>query len=180
MTLDILLMILLGIAVFKGYRSGFVVAVFSFLGVFIGLVAAVKFSALAAGWLQNTTSVTGAWLPFLSFALVMVCVIILVRLGAKMIQSALELVLLGWVNKLSGMLLYAVLYLTVYSVFLFYAEKIHLLKPALMESSRSYPFIRSWGPAAIEWIGKAIPVFKGMFAELAIFFDRFPASLNNR
>ncbi len=175
MTLDIFLMILLGIAVFKGYRSGFVVAVFSFLGVIIGLIAAVKFSALVAGWLKDSTSLTGAWLPFVSFALVMICVIVLVRLGAKMIQSALELVLLGWVNKLTGMLLYALLYLTVFSVFLFYAEKIHLIKPETFAASHSYPFIQSWGPRAIEWFGNIIPVFKGMFAELSAFFDRFPA-----
>ena len=178
MTLDILLMILLGVAIFKGYRSGFVVAVFSFLGVIIGLVAAVKFSALVAGWLKDSTSMTGAWIPFVSFALVMVCVIILVRLGAKMIQSALELVLMGWVNKLSGIVLYSLLYLTVYSVFLFYAEKIHLLKPELLAASRSYPYIRTWGPTAIEWLGKLIPVFKGMFTELSTFFDRFPAKVN--
>ena len=175
MTLDILLMILLGIAIFKGYRSGFVVAVFSFLGVIIGLIAAVKFSALVAGWLKNSTSLTGAWLPFVSFALVIICVIVLVRLGAKMIQSALELVLLGWVNKLTGMLLYALLYLTVFSVFLFYAEKIHLIKPETFSASRSYPFMRSWGPKAIEWVGNIIPIFRGMFAELSTFFDRFPA-----
>jgi len=176
MTLDILVMILLGMAIFKGYRSGFVVAVFSFLGVIIGLIAAVKFSALVAGWLKNSTSLTGAWLPFVSFALVMICVIILVRLGAKMVQSALELVLLGWVNKLTGMLLYALLYLTVFSVFLFYAEKIHLVKPETFASSQSYSFIRSWGPRAIEWFGNIIPLFKGMFAELSAFFDRFPAA----
>jgi membrane protein required for colicin V production len=175
MSIDILLMILLIIAVFKGYRNGFIVAVFSFLGIIIGLIAAVKFSALMAGWLKESTSLNGAWLPFLSFALVMICVIILVRLGARMIQSAIELVLLGWVNKLSGMLLYAVLYVTVYSVFLFYAGKIHLIRPETFAASTSYSFIQPWGPKAVEWFGHVLPIFKGMFAELSAFFDRFPA-----
>ncbi len=173
MAIDIFLTILMVMALYKGYRNGFVVAVFSFLAIIIGLAAAIKFSALVAGWLKESTSLSAAWLPFISFALIMIGVILLVRLGARMIQSAMELVLLGWINKLSGMILYAALYLTVFSVFLFYAEKIHLLKPETLAASRSYPFVKPWGPKAIEWFGAVLPLFKGMFEELSHFFDHF-------
>jgi membrane protein required for colicin V production len=174
MLIDATLTILLILAVFKGYRNGFVVAVFSFFAILIGLAAAMKLSAWVAGLLKENTSVSATWLPFLSFALVMIVVILLVRLGAKLVQSALELVLLGWINKLCGIVLYAALYITVFSVFLFYAEKIHLLKPESLIASRSYAWIQPWGPKAIEWFGRILPFFKGMFEELSHFFDRIP------
>jgi len=102
MIIDGVFILLMIFAVIKGYRSGFIIAVFSFLGIIIGVAAAMKLSTLVAGWLRDSTSISAAWLPFLSFALIMIGVILLVRLGARLIQSAMELVLLGWLNKLTG------------------------------------------------------------------------------
>ena len=172
MIIDIIFLVLMILAVFKGWRNGFVVAVFSFLAIIIGLAAAMKLSAVVAGWLKESTSISAAWLPFLSFALVMIGVVIIVRLGAKMIESAMKLVMLGWLNKLSGIVLYAALYITIYSVLLFYADKLHLIKPPTFLASRTYEFIQPWGPQAIELFGKLIPWFRGMFDELSGFFDK--------
>ena len=51
MVIDIILLILLAFAIIKGYRNGFVVAIFSFLAIVIGLAAAMKLSTWVAGWL---------------------------------------------------------------------------------------------------------------------------------
>lgn len=177
MVIDIIFLILLILAIVKGYRNGFVVAVFSLLGILVGLAAAMKFSTLVAAWLQDSTSISAHWLPFLSFVLVMVAVILLVRLGALFIQSAMELVLLGWLNKLSGIVLYAVLYITLYSVVIFYADKMHWLKPETVAGSVTYSFVQPWGPKAISFFGMVIPFFKGMFEELSGFFASLPTEV---
>lgn len=177
MVIDIIFLILLILAIVKGYRNGFVVAVFSLLGILVGLAAAMKFSTLVASWLQDSTSISAQWLPFLSFILVMVAVVLLVRLGALFIQSAMELVLLGWLNKLSGIVLYAVLYTTLYSVVIFYADKMHWLKPETVAASTTYAFVQPWGPKAISYFGLVIPFFKGMFEELSRFFASLPTEV---
>jgi len=171
MVIDAIFFILMILAVFKGYRNGFIVAVFSFLGIIIGLAAAMKFSTVVAGWLKESTSISAAWLPFLSFLLVMIGVILLIRIGARLIQSAVELVLMGWLNKLTGIILYAALYITLYSVLLFYAGKLSIIKPGALRDSRTYAFIQPWGPKAIELFGAVIPWFRGMFEELSHFFE---------
>ncbi len=177
MLIDAIFIILMILAVVKGMRNGFVVAVFSFLAIIIGLAAALKLSAWVAGWLQNSTSINNTWLPFVSFALIMVVVVLLVRLGAVAIQSALRMVMLGWLNRLAGIVLYAALFMIIYSVLLFYAEKLHLLKAETISSSRVYTWVQPWGPRAIEWIAALIPWFKGMFEELSRFFERIPPSV---
>ncbi|MEN9684852.1 MAG: hypothetical protein RLZZ28_638 [Bacteroidota bacterium] len=176
MVIDIIFLLLMSFALIKGYRNGFVVAIFSFLGIIIGLAAAMKLSAIVAGWLKESTHIAAGWLPFLSFLLVMVGVIVLVRLGALFLQSAMELVLLGWLNKLSGILLYAAVFTTMYSVTIFYIEKMHWLKPETMQASYCYAFIRPWGPKAINLFGAIIPWFKGMFEELSQFFENIRKS----
>ncbi len=171
MIIDIIFLICMVIAIFKGYRNGFIVAVFSLLAIIIGLTAAVKLSAYVANQLGTHTSVSKAWLPFLSFAIVMITVVILVRIGASMIQQLLEVAFLGWANKLAGIALYAVLYLLVLSVVMFYAEKLQFLTPEVVNASRIHGFLQPWGPKVIDGIGMVIPFFKDLFEQLSGFFE---------
>jgi len=169
--IDIVFAILIVIACIKGFQKGLIIAVFSIIAYIIGIAAALKFSAIVAGWLSNSTNVSAKWLPFLSFAIVFLVVVILVNRGGKLIEKTFQMALLGWVNRLGGILFYAALYIFIFSVFLFYAEKISLLKPETIKASQSYSFVQPWGPIVINNFGKVIPIFKDMFANLESFFD---------
>lgn len=171
MAIDIIFLIILAMAVFKGFSRGFIVAIFSFLAIITGLAAAIKFSVLVSAWLQGNTNMGAQWLPFISFAAVMIVVIILVKLIANILQKSIELVLLGWLNKLGGIVLYALLYSMVYSVILFYATQMNILKPDTIQSSQTYALIEPWGLKVVEMIGGIIPVFKDMFQNLENFFS---------
>jgi len=169
MLIDIILLVCLVLSVFKGYQKGLVLASFSFVGIFIGLAAAVKFSAVVAGWLKEYTHTAFAWLPFLAFIIILIAVWILVRIGSKLIETSLELVMLGWVNRLAGIVLYALIYATILSIVLFYANQMHLLQPSMFSDSKSYSFVQPLGPKIMELFGKLLPSFKEAFHELTAF-----------
>lgn len=158
-------------ALWKGYTRGFIVAVFSFLAILIGLAAAIKLSVVVAGWLSNS-NISSDWLPFISFAIVMIGVIILVRWVANILQKSIELAMLGWLNKLAGIVLYIAVYMMVYSIVLFYGTKIGFIKDITIRTSVTYAIIEPWGPKAIDLLGKIIPWFKDMFNELENFFGK--------
>ncbi len=171
MILDIILAILLVIACIKGYQRGLIVAVFSLVAIIIGLAAAMKLSTAVAKYIGNTVSVSEKWLPFISFLVVFIVVVLLIRVGANLLQKAVETILLGFANRLGGILLYAIIFITVYSIFLFYAVQINFIKTETLQASATYSFIQPWGPKAINIFGSIIPWFKDMFAELEQFFD---------
>lgn len=172
MIIDIIAFGLLVLAVFKGYRNGLVVAVFSLLAFVIGLAAALKLSAVVADYLGNSTNISQRWLPVLAFALVFFLVVFLVRLGAKAIEAALRLAMLGWLNKLGGIVFYALLYLFIFSIVLFYTQQLQLIKPATVETSTTYPFIYPVAQVVMDGIGNILPFFKNMFIELENFFGQ--------
>ena len=176
MLIDFTFAALLILALIKGYQKGFIIAVFSIIAFILGLAAALKLSTAVAGYLKESISVSAKWLPFIAFALVFLIVIILVRLGAKLIEKTFQAVMLGWLNRIGGIVLYAALYLIILSIFIFYAEKLQLLQPAAVESSQTYHFIQPWGPKVMDNFGRLIPVFKDMFTELGDFFN----SLSNK
>jgi len=173
MVIDIILLVVLALAVFKGISRGLIVAIFSFLGVFIGLAAAIKLSVVVANWLQKNTSINNQWLPVLSFIVVLICVALLVRWLAAIIQKSIEYVMMGWVNRLGGIVFYALLYVAVYSIVLFYAAQLALLKPETIQASKTYSFIEPLGPKAVDGLGHLLPVFKNLFGQLEGFFASF-------
>jgi membrane protein required for colicin V production len=170
MTIDIIVIVALILAVIKGYKQGFIIAIFSALAFIIGIAAAMKLSIIVAGYIGKAVKVSDQWLPVISFAVVFIIVVLLVRAGAMLIQKSVELAMLGWMNRVAGILLFAALYILILSVMIFYAEQVDLIKPEIKKASVSYPYIQPWGVKVIEGFGKILPVFQGMFDDLKDFF----------
>ena len=171
MVLDIIFFIFLVIGAVKGLQRGFIVGIFSIIAIIIGLAAAMKLSAVAASYLDGSINISARWLPVISFILVFLVVVILVRIGANVIQKTVEVAFLGWANRLAGALLYVLLYTIVFSVLLFFAEQVQVVKQETIAESRTYSWVKPLGPFIIDGIGVAVPFFRDMFDNLKAFFE---------
>lgn len=171
MIIDLILGVIILIAIFKGYQRGLIIGLFSLVSVIIGLAAAMKLSTIVAGYIGEAVNVSDEWLPVISFAIVFIVVVLLIRLGANAIERTVEVVMLGWLNKLGGIIFHVAIYTVVFSVLLFYAEQVNLVRPETIEKSISYSFVQPWGPRVINSVGSIVPLFRDMFAELERFFE---------
>lgn len=171
MGIDIVFAIILVFAIYKGYSRGLIVAVFSFVAVTIGMAAALKLTTVAVLYAQQHWQVHTRWLPVLCFISLFVGVVLLVRLGATLMQTLIELAMMGWINKLGGIILYSAIFIIAYSVLLWIANQLYWLSPETKMQSVVYPYIEHLGPAVMNGLGKVIPLFKDMFAGLQSFFD---------
>ena len=96
-----------------------------------------------------------------------------------MLERTVELTLLGWVNKLGGVILYGLFYLFGLSVLLFFADQVHLLNEDTKMASVTWNWLEPWGPWVLNVFSKLIPLFKDMFTDLQQFFEKMapaPAS----
>ena len=171
MLLDLIFAAIIVFAILRGYQRGLIVGLFSLVAVIIGLAAAMKLSTVVARYIGKAVKVSDEWLPIISFAVVFLIVILLIRLGVNAIERTIEVAMLGWVNKIGGIIFFAAIYTVVFSVLLFYAEQVKLIQPETINKSVTYSFVQPWGPKAINGFGAVIPVFKDMFGELERFFD---------
>jgi membrane protein required for colicin V production len=172
MIIDVIVFILVVLALFRGWKNGLLLAVFSFLGFLLGLAAALKLSASVADYLGRATNIGQRWLPVIAFALVLLVVILLVRLGVKALEGLLSLVMLGWLNRLGGIIFYLLLYLFIFSILLFYAVQLHFIKPETTSASVTYPFLASLAPGLLSGLAYAMPFLKNVFSELTTFFGQ--------
>ena len=180
MLLDLIFAVFIIFAIIKGYQRGLIVGFFSLIAIIIGLAAAIKLSTVVAGYIGKAVKISEQWLPVISFAIVFLIVILLVRLGAKAIEKTVELALLGWVNKIGGIVFFAAIYMVVFSVLLFYAHQMKLIQPETIHKSVIYSFVQPWGPKVINACGSILPFFKDMFGDLEQFFDGISKDISPR
>ena len=178
MFLDLIYAVIIVLAILHGYRRGLIVGLFSLAAVIIGLAAAMKLSIVADKYIGKVISISDEWMPVISFAVVFLIIVLLIRLGARAIEKTIQIAMLGWVNKIGGIIFYAAVYTVVFSVILFYAEQMKWLQPETINKSVTYSFVQPWGPKAINGFGSIIPVFKDMFGELEKFFDRIAGEIS--
>ncbi len=169
MIIDFLVIIAMVLAIVKGYRNGLIIALFSVIGIVIGIAAALKLSAGVAARLGEQSN---RWLPFLAFLLVFIAVIVIVKIGAKLLQTTVEWAMLGWLNRLGGIIFYILLYAVILSVLLFYILPLNIPSKDAGEQSAFYGYIEPVAPVVMEKVGAVIPFFKNMFHELQNFFGQ--------
>jgi membrane protein required for colicin V production len=138
----------------------------------IGLAAAVKLSAVLATHMKSDLHMSSRWLPVLAFILIFILVLLIIRWVGKLIEKLVKMILLGWLNKLGGILLFLILYLSIYSIFLFYGTKTQVISKQAVNDSHLYSLIAPFGPAVIRLITGFIPVGNDMFNALERFFDK--------
>lgn len=166
----------MAMAVWKGYSKGLVVALFSFVGMIVGMLLALKCSAVVAVWLGEETKLDAKWLPFLAFLLIIIGVYFGVRMLAALVQKSLEFAMLGWANRVGGILLYALLYSSLLILVLFYADKMELLSVEAKADSQFYQFMHGFAKPILSFIADALPFIKNMLHQLTDFFADQPAS----
>ena len=111
--IDIIFYIILILAVVQGWSKGLIVALFSLVCGLIGLAAAVKLSAVVATHMKSDLHINSRWLPVLAFILVFILVLLIIQWAGRLLEKMITWVLLGWLNKLGGILFYTLLYVLV-------------------------------------------------------------------
>lgn len=175
MVIDILFVLIVILAIIHGYRKGFIIALFSLAAWVLGLAAALKLSAVAAKYFQVHEQLHSRWIPVLCFVLLFIGVILLVRLLGKLLEKVVRLALLGWLNRLAGILFFLLIYSIVFSILLWLANQLQLIPASVRASSLVYRHIAFLGPWAIDMTGSLIPLFRNIFRDLEQFFGNLSA-----
>lgn len=176
--IDIFFFIILSLAILQGWRKGLILALFSAVCGLAGLAAAIKLSAVLAAHMKDDLHMASRWLPIIAFILVFVLVIIIIRWTGRLLEKLISLVMLEWLNKLGGILLFILFYLSIYSIILFYGTQSKLITSQAVDDSRFYSLIAPFGPSVIRFITGFIPYGQDMFTALEAFFGKLAKDIH--
>ena len=101
---DIIVIALLAVSAFFGFRKGLIMQLFGLVAIIAGVFCAFKFSELVSGWIVKWIDVDGVALSVISFIVIVLAVWIGVILLARVITAMFKITVLGMFNHLLGAL----------------------------------------------------------------------------
>ena len=138
----------------------------SILAFVLAIIGGFKLLHLGMDLLQDQFHLSGKLLPYLSFLLIFVCIILLVNILGRVIKKVIDLTLLGGVDSLAGALV-GVLKWTFGLSALLWIFNYFQLNPFHNEShSWLYAFIEGFAPQVVEYISIVLPFADGIFTSI--------------
>ena len=148
--LDIILIVPLVWMVYRGFTKGLVVSLATLAALVLGIWAGIRFAGVAAGWLGQFIHIDEKYIPAISFAAIFILVILIVHLIGKAIEKLIDLMAMGFLNKLLGALLGLAKAVVIVSVLLYvisiFDTHEKLITPRVKQDSLLYAPIASVAP----------------------------------
>ncbi len=117
--LDYILIVLLVLAAFDGYQKGFIASLTGLVALILGVYAAVIFTEFMAAFISELFSFYSRHLWIIAMVATFVLVVVVVNLLGKMIEKFTEMLLLGWLNRILGIVFGAIKGLFILSVLMY-------------------------------------------------------------
>ena len=87
---------------YHGFKRGLIIELASLLALGLGIYGALYFSGYAADFLINSLDMGPKYVPMASFILTFVAVVVIVFFIGKILEKLVNIVALGFLNKLAG------------------------------------------------------------------------------
>lgn len=100
--IDIIIIIPLIWAFYVGFKKGLIIELFSLIALIGGIYAALHFSFYAENFLSTHVSIDEKYLTIASFIVTFLVVVLLVFILGKILEKFVNLLALGFLNKLAG------------------------------------------------------------------------------
>ena len=163
-TADIALILLILIGAISGYREGFLMELFSFAAIILGILGGFKLMGEAMIFLSGEFDINATVLPYVAFALVFIAILIGVRLLGKLVKLSIDRTFLGQIDRAAGAALGLLKGAFLLSVCLWILSALDFHLPERWtENSWLLPKIETFAPLVTQWIGGYVPFFKDVF-----------------
>lgn len=86
----------------RGFSKGFIIELATLIGMVLGIIAAYYFAPQMQEFLKQYFTLSHQMLKILSYIIIFVLVLLTIYLIGKLIEKFIDILALGWLNKLLG------------------------------------------------------------------------------
>ena len=164
--IDIGIALLLALGAYFGYMRGFLAELFFFTALVLGVLIGFKFTGWGVAYLHTRFNADTNFLPYLSFFIIFIAVVLLVIFIGKQIKHLMDQTFLGKVDSIAGAVLGLMKYAFCASVILWLAVKVNYTFPEnWTQGSWLYPKTLVFAKSMAEFFGDFLPFFKETFKQ---------------
>ena len=154
--IDIILALLLLFSAIGGFKKGLIVELASLAALILGIWGAIEFSYVTSDFLIENFNWETQHMNIISFVVTFVVIVILVHIVGNVVNKLVETVMLGFVNKLAGLVFAVLKSALILSIILVVFDKIdediEILSSKAKSESRMYEPIRRFAPTIFPFL----------------------------
>lgn len=143
-----------------GIKNGLVRQLVAVAVIYFGITLSLKFSTSVSAWVLEHLEMPEFWAKAVSFILVFFVVALVLSLLGRLVEKIIQISLLGWLNKLLGVVLTFVLFLFIISALVYLVDSanniLEFIPKEKLEESRFYPSL-------LQLAQDVFPRFKELF-----------------
>ena len=166
--LDIILIILLLIGAYSGYKKGLIIEIIGLVALILAIIGGLKLVQWGGEFLRNTFDIDSIWLPVITFILIFLIILLIVYSIGSMLKHAVHLTLLGSVDRLAGSVLGIIKWAFGLSVIIWFFSNIGFVFPEEMSANTFvYPQIYDFAPMVFGYLSSLFPFIGEVIKALA-------------
>jgi len=143
-----------------GIKNGLVKQLVALAVIYFGITLSLKFAAPVSEWVLQHLQIPEFWAKAVSFILIFFVVALVLSLLGRIIEKIIKISLLGWLNKLLGIVMTFCIFALVLSVLVYFVDSannlLEFIPKEKMEESRFYPML-------LDLAKEVFPRFKELF-----------------
>lgn len=145
--LDIVLLLCFIPAIIRGLSKGLINELISLVSLILGAWLAFKFSSAVGAWMGNYLQLDPKVINVIAFAVIVILVVLLLNLIGQLLTKIVKITMLGWLNRLLGMVFgiikVALVLGLVIMIFSGINAKLGLVKPEVLDETVVYNAIKN-------------------------------------
>lgn len=165
-TLDIILLIPLIFGGVMGFKKGLLLELFGILAFVLAIIGGFKLMELGMSYLSDYLEGVDHLLPFISFLVIFIAIILLVNMLGKLVKKMVDMTLLGGVDKFAGAIVGIVKWAIGLSIILWLTLNFGVELPGQDEELVLYPFLAELGPNIISALDVVLPFAEEMLESI--------------
>lgn len=159
--LDLLLILLLAWGGYRGYKSGFVMEVFSLFSFSIAKIISIKVlhlvKILYGKWHGNVETIPA----YTGFAVCFITIVAIIYLLGKVFKSKLHKTVLRKADKWAGLAVGLITWVFYISSAIWFADLLNTKLPdSYIANTLLFPIIKAFSPMFISWVSKWLPILQ--------------------
>ena len=164
---DIIFIVILALAGYRGYQTGFLISLISILAFIVATISAFMLLHWGVQMLDDLIDGLNGILPYLAFVLIFVGVAILINVLGKILKQAIDLTMLGSFDNFAGALIGVLKWVFGISLLIWLTDYLGFELPSEWEQeSIMFAKLEPVAPFIFEACSEYLPFLKSIFESI--------------
>jgi membrane protein required for colicin V production len=170
---DIVILIILGLGAYEGFKQGFLMSIVGLVGFVIAIILGFYFMDTMADWLGENVKEINLGYPLAGFLVIFIISLVLIRIVGWILKKMMDLILLGGIDSAAGGVLGVVKAGFFISLFLWFTTEFKMdLPKKWLKNSETLGYIKPLAPTVIEGVEPLFPSVKSTRDKVDEFVDK--------